>query len=323
LDRSRPESHHSIPLSPRMKVLVTGATGFVGREIVRQLQAAGHSIRILARSPRSPRVQEAVSRRGTEAHRGDVLEEASLGSALQGMDAVVHLVGIISEFGKSTFENMHTGGTRNMVAAAQQAGVRRFVHMSALGARPHAASRYHLSKWAAEELCRHNGLEFTIFRPSLIYGPEDHFINLFVKIIRVSPVVPLVGSPSARFQPVPVESVAAAFVRSLGEPKSVGQTYDLCGPETLSLSEIVDRILGVLRKRRLKVQVPLGLARCQAAAMEFVYRRLLRKAPPLNRDQLIMLQEDNVGNPQPANELFGLKRATLQEGIARYLGAGT
>ena len=233
-----------------MKVLVTGATGFVGREIVRQLQAAGHSTRILVRSPYSPRVQEAASRWGAEAHRGDVLEAASLGRALQGMDAVIHLVGIISEVGESTFENVHTGGTRNVVAAAQEAGVRRFVHMSALGARPNAASRYHLSKWAAEELCRHNGLACTIFRPSLIYGPEDHFINLFVKIIRVSPVVPLLGSPSARFQPVPVEAVAAAFVRSLGEPKSVGQTYDLCGPEALRLLEIVDRILDVLRKRQ-------------------------------------------------------------------------
>jgi NADH dehydrogenase len=127
------------------------------------------------------------------------------------------------------------------------------------------------------------------------------------------------GSPQARFQPVPVEVVAAAFVRSLGQPKSVGQIYDLCGPEALTLSQIVDQIMGVLKRRRLKLQVPLGLARCQAALLEFVFRRLLRKASPLNRDQLIMLQEDNVGNPQPANELFGLKPLPIREGIAGYL----
>ena len=180
--------------------------------------------------------------------------------------------------------------------------------MSALGTRPNAASRYHQTKWAAEELVRHSGLEFTIFRPSLIYGPQDQFINLFARIIRLSPVVPLLGSPRARFQPVPVEAVAAAFARSLGEPKSIGQTYDLCGPEALTLSEIVDRILAVLQRRRLKLQVPLSLARCQAGLLEFVFRRLLRKASPLSRDQLLMLQEDNVGNPQPANELWLSKR---------------
>jgi uncharacterized protein YbjT (DUF2867 family) len=302
-----------------MKVLVTGATGFVGREIVRQLRAAGHTIRILVRSPLSPRVQEAVSRWQTDVHPGDVLEAATLEGALKGMDAVIHLVGIISEVGDITFENVHTGGTRNVVAAARQAGVRRFVHMSALGTRPAAASRYHQTKWAAEELVRRSGLEFTIFRPSLIYGPQDRFINLFALMIRLSPVVPLLGNPRARFQPVPVEVVAAAFAGSLGEPKSIGQTYDLCGPEALTLSEIVDRIQAVLGKRRLKLRVPLSLARCQAACMEFILPHLLRKAPPLNRDQLLMLEEDNVGNPQPANELFKLQPVPLQEGIAGYV----
>jgi NADH dehydrogenase len=291
----------------------------VGQEIVRQLRAAVHTIRILARSPRSPRVQEAVSRWQAEVHPGDVLQAASLEGALKGMDAVIHLVGIISEVGESTFDKVHTGGTRIMVAAAQREGVRRIVHMSALGTRPSADSRYHQTKWAAEELVRHSGLQFTIFRPSLIYGPQDQFINLTARMIRLSPVVPLLGSPRARFQPLPVEVVGAAFARSLDEPKSVGQTYDLCGPEALTLSEIVDRIQAVLGKRRLKLHVPISLARCQAACMEFVFPRLLGKAPPLNRDQLLMLQEDNMGNPQPANELFGLKPVPLREGLAGYL----
>ena len=302
-----------------MKVLVTGATGFVGREIVRQLRAAEHTIRILVRSPHSLRVQEEVSRWGVEAHPGDVLKAATLEEALKGMDAVIHLVGIISEVGESTFENVHTGGTRNMVAAAQQAGVRRFVHMGALGTRPNAVSRYHQTKWAAEQFVRHSGLDFTIFRPSLIYGPQDQFINLFARMIRLSPVVPLLANPCAIFQPVPVEAVAAAFVGSLSEPKSAGQSYDLCGPEALPLPEIVDRIQAVLGKRRLKLQIPLRLARCQAACMEIIFPHQLGKPSPLNRDQLLILQEDNVGNPQPANELFGLKPVPLREGITRYL----
>ena len=108
-------------------------------------------------------------------------------------------------------------------------------------------------------------------------------------------------------------------MQSLGQPKSIGQTYDLCGPEALTLSQIVDQVMGVLQRRRLKLQVPFALARCQAAFLEFVFRGLLRKASPLNRDQLTLLQEDNVGNPRPANELFGLKPTTLEEGIAGYL----
>jgi NADH dehydrogenase len=262
-----------------------------------------------------------VSSWGAEVHPGNVLEAASLEGALSGVEAVIHLVGIISEVGESTFENVHTRGTQNMVATAQQARVRRFIHMSALGTRPNAVSRYHQSKWAAEELVRHSGLEFTIFRPSLIYGPEDQSINLFAKLIRRSPVVPLMGSPRARFQPVSVEVVAAAFTRSLGELRSVGQTYDLCGPEALTLSDIVDRIQDVLGKRRIKLHVPQSLARCHAAGLELIFRHLLRKAPPLNRDQLLMLQEDNVGNPQPANHLFGLRPVPLREGIAKYLRA--
>lgn len=302
-----------------MKVLVTGATGFVGREVVRQVHEAGHSIRILARTRNSSRVHEAISRYGAEVHPGDVLDAASLDGAINGMEAVIHLVGIIAEVGESTFEEVHLHGTGNIVTAAQQGRARRFVHMSALGTRPNAASRYHQTKWAAEELVRHSGLDFTVFRPSLIYGPQDQFINLFARIIRLSPVVPLIGSPRARFQPVSVEAVAAAFVGSLGEPRSIGQTYDLCGPEALTLSEVVDQIMGVLQRRRLKFQVPLGLARCQAGLLEFTFRRLLRKASPLSRDQLLMLQEDNVGNPRPANELFGLKPLPLREGIAGYL----
>jgi NADH dehydrogenase len=303
-----------------MKVFVTGGTGFVGQEVVQQLHEAGHAIRLLARNPKAESARAIASRYGAEVHAGSILDAASLGGALDGVAAVVHLAGIISEAGDSTFERVHTEGTRNVVAAGQKAGVRRWVHMSALGTRPNAVSRYHQSKWEAEEVVRRSGLQFTIFRPSLIYGPRDEFVRFFARIIRLSPVVPVIGSPTARFQPIPVEAVAAAFAVALGEPKSIGQTYDLCGPEAMTLSEILDHIQVVLHRRRWKLRVPLGLARCQAAFLEFVCGRLAGKAPPLNRDQLIMLQEDNIGNPQPANELFGLRPPKFQEGIAKYVG---
>jgi uncharacterized protein YbjT (DUF2867 family) len=302
-----------------MKVFVTGGTGFVGEAIVRQLHQSGHSVRMLVRSKRRG---ETRNEAGAAIHVGNILDAGSLEGGLKGIDAVIHLVGIIGEVGESTFENVHVRGTRNVVAAAREQGVKRFVHMSALGTRANTISRYHQTKWEAEEIVRGSGLAFTIFRPSLIFGPRDMFVNLFAKIIRFSPVVPILGRHDAIFQPVAIETVADAFVKSLAEVRAFGQTFDLAGPETFTLGEIVDQILAVMRRKRWKMHVPAAVARIQAGFLEFLFPKILRKTPPLNRDQLIMLQEDNVGNAQRANELFGLKPVRFREGVAKYLAAG-
>lgn len=302
-----------------MNVFVTGATGFVGGEILRQLDRSGHSVRILARRPQSSAVQNAVADFGVQVHQGDVLDGASLPDGLKGMDAVIHLVGIISEAGRATFENIHTLGTKNIVEAAQKSGVRRYEQMSALGARPNATSRYHQSKWAAEEIVRNSGLDFTIFRPSIIYGPKDQFVNLFAKMVRFSPALPVMGDGRSKLQPIPVADVAACFVKALSQPASIGQTFDLCGRDILTFNEILDAIMEVTAHKRWKIHLPMGLARCQAALLEFIFSKLFGKAPPLNRDQLIMLAEDNTGNSEPANKLFGLKPHGFKEGIASYL----
>ena len=300
-----------------MKVFVTGATGFVGREVVKQLHQAGHTLRALVRSVGFH--QTFSSTQGFETHTGDILDPNSLKGSMAGIEAVIHLVGIISEAGEKTFENVHREGTRNVLRAAQESGVRRFVHMSALGTRANALARYHQTKWEAEELVRHSGLDFTIFRPSIIYGPQDHFVNLFAKLIRWSPILPVIGSGEGRMQPVPVEHVAKAFASSLTERRSVGETYDLCGSDVLTFNQLLDQIMDVMQKRRLRLHLPLGLARAQAACLEFIFPRLLGKAPPLNCDQIIMLQEDNTGNGQPARELFRLELPGFREGITKYL----
>jgi NADH dehydrogenase len=302
-----------------MNVLVTGGTGFVGEEVVRRLKEEGHGVRLLVRHGGSRRVKEIGLRYGGELQAGDVTERETLATGWQGIEAVIHLVGIISEVGKTTFERVHALGTQNMVEGAKRAGIRRFIHMSALGTRPNAVARYHQSKWAGEEAVRGNGLDFTIFRPSLIYGPKDKFVNLFAKMSRFSPVLPVMSRPGVKFQPVSVETVAKAFVGALTEPRSFGQTYDLCGPERFTLPELLNEILAVLGRKRWKLQVPPGLARCQAAMLEFIFPRLLGKAPPLNRDQLLMLQEDNVGDSGPATKMFGLRQRGFREGIGRFL----
>lgn len=295
-----------------MKVLVTGGSGFVGREIVRQLLATGHSPRVLARGMKPADA-------AFETVRGSVLEPASLNAACSGCDAVIHLVGIISEVGEQTYERVHDEGTGNLLTAAKAAGVPRFVHMSALGTRPNAAARYHRSKWAAEERVRASGLAWTIFRPSLIYGPGDGFVNLFARLSRWSPALPVIGPGASLVQPVAVADVARCFVGALNEPAAVGRTFDLCGPDRLAFRKVLAEILRALGRRRALVSLPLPVARVQARLLEFVFPRLLRRAPPLNRDQIVMLGEDNVGDPAPAARLFGFSPAPFRESLGQSL----
>ena len=302
-----------------MNIFITGATGFVGREILGQLGRAGHTVRILARNPDAPEVQELISKHKAEVHRGNVLEPGSLRGSLEGVDAVVHLVGIISEIGQNTFENVHTRGTEYMVNAALASGVKRFVQMSALGSRPDAVSRYHKSKWSAEEIVRASGLDYTIFRPSIIYGRGDQFVNLFVRMSRWSPVLPVMGSGEGTLQPIPVEDVAQCFVSCLTESRSIGQTCDLCGPDILTMPEILNAICAVTGRRRFQVRIPLPLARLLALFLEFIFPLLLRKAPPLNRDQLVMIEEKTVGNGRAARELFGVVLPHFRAGLEKYL----
>jgi NADH dehydrogenase len=302
-----------------MKILVTGGTGFVGREVLRELHRAAHEIYFLSRRGHSAACYAIENEFSGQLCSGDVLDSKSLQEACAGMDAIIHLVGIISEVGRQTFENIHTLGTQNVVNAAHKTGVRRFIQMSALGTRANARASYHQSKWAAEEIVRQSGLDWTIFRPSIIYGPGDGFVKLFAKIIRRLPIVPIMGKGQTKFQPVAVESVASAFVKALNESRAIGQTYDLCGQETFTLDEIVDEISIVLKRKRVKVHVPFALARLQAGLLEFIFGKLFHRPPPLNRDQVLMLREDNVGNGKPAEELFGLKPGSFREGIARYL----
>lgn len=311
---SKGASHWSRTTVPELKLLVTGGSGFVGRAIVERLLNRGHMVRILARGTR-PTLGGTV-----ETLQGSVLHPETLPPACQGVDAVIHLVGIISEVGDQTFERVHTEGTRNLLQAARSVGLRRFIHMSALGTRPNAVARYHRSKWEAEQAVRASGLDWTIFRPSLIYGAGDGFVGLFARMAQWSPVLPVIGPGQSRVQPVAVEDVAHCFASAPMTPGSVSQTFDLCGPRAYPFDQVIRMILKATGHHRGVVHLPLALARLQAGLLETVFPRMLDQAPPLNRDQIQMLQEDNVGDPGPASRAFGFEPRDFSEGLARLLG---
>ena len=297
-----------------MNVLITGASGFVGRAVTGEVVRAGHSVRALVRRPPPEDDGSVVWVPGS------ILAPEALREAARGCEAVIHLVGIIGEVGDQTFERVHHEGTLRVLEACQSAGVGRWIHMSALGTRPGAASRYHRTKWAAEEAVRGSGLRWTIFRPSVIYGPGDGFVNLFERMSRWSPVLPVIGRGTARLQPVPVESVAQAFARSLDAECTIGKTYDLCGTDRLTLAEILATILRVTGRRRLRMPVPRAVAQVQAHLLEAIFPALLGRAAPLSCDQLRMLDEDNLGDPAPAQRDLGILPVGFEAGLRRFLG---
>ena len=296
------------------RVFVTGATGFVGRAVIQALRTEGHVVRCLVRRGSEPDLHgfEAIER-----VEGDIFASPeALEADIAGCDAVVHLVGIIREHRSRgiTFERVHQHGTRNVLAAAGRAGVRRYLHMSALGTRPGARSRYHQTKWAAEEAVRASGLAWTIFRPSVIYGPGDGFVSMLAGMVRRLPVVPVIGDGRQRLQPVPVEHVAAGFARAVTAEASVKQTYAVTGPDAVSMVEMLDLIGAALHRRVRTVRVPLGLMRPMA--------RLLHRTPsfPVTPDQLLMLEEDNTGDAGPFYATFGLTPTPLAQGLRQLLG---
>lgn len=290
-------------------IFVTGGTGFVGKAVVRALQAHGFIVRCLVRPGSEPDLKgfEAIERVP-----GDVLTPKGLVASMQGCAAVIHLVGIIREHPGLgvTFERLHAVATANMVEATQAARVRRYLHISALGTRPNARSRYHQTKWEAEERVRGSGLEWTIFRPSVIYGPGDGFVTMLARMVRRLPMVPVIGNGKYQLQPVPVEQVAEAFARALTREGTAGQTYEVGGPRPYPFLEILDLIGAALGKRKVrKVYQPLGVMRPLVAWLE--------RLPffPLTSDQLLMLEENNVCDPKPFFRAFDLEPIEFPDGL--------
>ena len=294
-----------------MKVFVTGGSGFVGTEVIRQLLAAGHEVRALVHS-RPATVTEA----GLEFWPGDATRPETLSGAMAGCEAVIHLIGIIREFPDKqiTFQRLHIDATRNIFTAAKEQGIRRYLHMSSNGTRKDGVAEYHKSKWAAEELVRNSGLDATIFRPSVMFGPGDAFVNMLAAIIRRTPIMPVIGDGEYQLAPVAVGNVATGFVHALTQPESIGELYHCCGPQAFTYNQLLDEIARALGRSGItRIHQPIVMMRSLSALLEGM------SFFPITSGQLTMLLEGNVCDPQPWAQAFAIELTPFGEGIRQYL----
>jgi len=292
-----------------MRIFITGGTGFVGGHLVRELRQRGHSLRLLVhhRGPAGdPAIEQVV---------GDITRLETFRDAAEGCDAFINLVGIIREVPSRgiTFEQLHVQATANALAAAAACGVGRYLQMSAQGTRPEAVTRYHATKFRAEELVRASSRAWTILRPSLIFGPRDAFVNMLADQLRLSPVMPVIGSGTYRLQPIHGDDVARCFALALDMPETIGQCYALCGNDRLTYVELLDLVAAALGKAPpFKPHAPLGLMKLVIPVMQHVPRF------PITMDQLQMLLEENICDGS-WKRTFGFEPIGFREGIA-YLG---
>jgi NADH dehydrogenase len=293
-----------------VKVLVTGGTGFIGPTVVHALRAKGFDVRALVRKPE--RATQLASW-GAELVAGDVTDAASLRAAVDGCTHVVHLVAILKG-SASDFHRVMTQGTKDLVTAAKDAGVERFVLMSALGTSETTKDTvpYFAAKWAMEQEAARSGLEYTIFRPSFVFGRDGGALPLFMKQVKYSPVVTVIGSGLQRIQPIWVDDVAEYFARGVDHPQAANRTFEIGGPDVVTWNELYLAIAKVLGKRRRLAHVPTVLARTGA--------RLTQWAPgaPLTTDQIAMIEAgDNAASRSDAVDTFQLPLVPLGEQLRR------
>ena len=302
-------------------ILVTGASGFVGSHTIPALLDAQHRVVGLVRTPAAA---QAVRDRLPESHRdtsaletriADVTHPDTLPAALDGIDAVVHLVAIPRDLdGGASLRLVNTEGTRNVVVAMERAGVQRLIHLGALGVEDDRDLHYASSKARAEALVRSSGLDWTILKPSLQFGPGDGFFNIVADLVRISPgIVPVPGRGDSRFQPIHVEDVVRITVDALADPGTIRQSFDLGGPRYWTYREITREVLDAMGKRRAILPMPLPLIRLVAGAAEFTHLPF-----PVATDQLRQLRLDNIGPLDTIPERFGFEPRSMS-GALGYL----
>ncbi len=292
-------------------VCVIGGSGFIGRHVCRQLAAQGYRVRVPARD--RERAKALILLPTVDVVAADIHDAAQLSQVIAGSDAVINLVGVLHEGrGSSSFAAAHVELPLKIVAACQQQGVRRLLHMSALNADAGAPSAYLRTKAGGEAIIRGSGLDVTVFHPSVVFGREDTFLNLFAQLQRVLPVMVL-ASPNARFQPVFVEDVALAFVKSLENLRSFGRAYDVCGPRVYTLRELVEFVGMAIGRPRPVIGLNDALSYWQAFAMEMLPVKLM------TRDNFLSMKVDSVCN---CDFPFGIQPAALEAVAPAWLTPG-
>ena len=302
-------------------VLVTGASGFVGSHVVPELVRGGHRVVALVRDAKAGAAVtarlDADQRRAMELRTGDPVANTGLAEALSGVDAVVHLVAIARDRdGGRSLLRVNLGGTKHMLDAARAAGVRRFVHVGALGVTDDPELHYASSKAKAEAAVRAGGLDWTILKPSLLWGPRDGFFNIVADLVRTSPVVvPVPGSGNSRFQPLAIADLAICVRMSVEDPATIGAAIELGGPRTWTYREITREVLAGMRRKRRIVPMPVPIIGAVARTSEALHIPF-----PVASDQLRQLRLDNVGAADGCFRAFGFVPRSM-EGQLWYLQA--
>ena len=290
-----------------MLVLVTGSTGFLGRRVVKELLERHHTVRCLVHTPGGERL---FPGRAPDIYYGNVNDMEALSEAAAGVDAAIHLVAIIRQRGRATFESINHQGTANVVAAAKQAGVNHFIHVSANGVTADPTFKYLFSKWQGEQKVVNSGLAYTVLRPTIMFGPGDEFLNTLAGFAKILLVAPVAGSGRNRYQPIAVEDAARCLALSVDRQDLKGRTLDIGGPDQLSYNEIVSIVARTLGKRGWRFHVPVWTMYLATLVLQLVQPR-----PAITLDQLKMLGIRNVGEPGIVEQTFGFTPKTVEGNI--------
>ena len=291
-------------------ILVTGGTGFVGSHLMKRLSSERIQTRCLVRKTSDV---EKLKELGIEVAYGDVLDKDSLKKAVEDVETVIHLVGIIVEKKGASFEIIHTQGTKNLVEVSKAAGVQRFIYISALGARENARSRYHKTKWEAERAVISSGIEYVIFRPSIMIGEGGEFITMLSRIVRWAPIIPIIDGQS-KVQPIYVENTVDCIIKSLTDPNTTNRIFKIAGPDQITYKELFLTLMEVLEIDKPTFQIPVTFMWPAA----YIFEGIMEK-PPITTQQLTMLQEDNICDIREMQELFNLKLVPLKEALKTFL----
>lgn len=291
-------------------IAVFGGTGFIGRHLVALLLRSGATVRLAVRDP--GRIQVATEPAQTpEVIQADVLDDVAVGGAIAGADAVFNLVGILTETTAQTYRAIHVEGARRVALAAQRHGVRRLIHLSALGASPTSPAISDQTKAEGEQAVRAVFPQATIVRPSLTFGEDDHFFSRFAAMIRSSPILPLIGGGTTKFQPVLVDDMTAGLLELLNRSETAGQIYEFGGPQVYTFKVLLELLLAALNRQRILIPIPFALAEMQAGLLE------LLPNPPLTRDQVRLLRTDKVvSGLEPTLGDLGVQPRPLEEFLA-------